>query len=71
MIDLPYYYREYIFMTLRHYIANIHDLAEEEKHRNELKRIVARAYQTKKNIPKHVVHKMKSSELNTYFGFIP
>ena len=70
MIDLPYYYREYIFMTLRHYIANIHDLAEEEKHRNELKRIVARAYQTKKNIPKHVVHKMKSSELNTYFGFI-
>ena len=57
-------------MTLRHYITNIHDLAEEEKHHKELKRIVARVYQTKKNIPKHVVHKMKDSELNTYFGFI-
>ena len=70
IIDLPYYYREYLFMTLRHYITNIHDLAEEEKHRKELKRIVARAYQTKKKIPKHVVHEMKASELNTYFGFI-
>lgn len=69
-LELPYYYSEYIFLTLRHYITNLQDFAEEEKHRNELKRFVARAYQTKKNIPKQVIRKMKSSELNEYFGFI-
>lgn len=69
-LELPYCYSKYVFLTLRHYITNLQDFAEEEKHRNELKRFVARAYQTKKNIPMHVIHKMKSSELNEYFGFI-
>ncbi len=67
---LPYYYEKYIFLSLRHFISNIQDIQEEEKHRKKLDGMVARAYMTKRNIPQKVLAEMQNSELNQYFGFI-
>ena len=35
-----------------------------------MKREYARSFETKRNIPKHIVNAMKKSEYNTYFGYI-
>lgn len=56
--------------TLHYFISNEQDTQVEEQHRKKLEGIAARAYTTKRNIPDHILHEMRISELNDYFGFI-
>ena len=69
-IHLTYPTGTYSLYALHHIVSNIQDTVAEEKHRKELRGMVARAYTTKRNIPNHILKEMKNSELNEYFGFI-
>ena len=67
---LPSCYDYFVFSSLKFYISATQDIKEEEKHRKRLEGEVARAYTTKKNIPKKILKKMQTSTLNYYFGFV-
>lgn len=56
--------------SLHHIVSNLQDIRIEEKHRKQLEGMVARAYTTKRNIPNHILHEMRTSDLNEYFGFV-
>lgn len=61
---------QFALKALHFFVSNIQDTEIEDKHRKKLEGLVARAYTTKRNIPDYILHEMRTSELNDYFGFI-
>lgn len=70
MIRLSSSLETFALYILHHVISNQIDSFEEQKHRNKLDGMVARAYTTKRNIPSKITRLMEDSPLNEFFGFI-
>lgn len=67
---LPYIFKRCILEILRYFVLSIQNQQIRNHYRKQLNGFVARAYTTKRNIPKQILSAMKTSSLNDYFGFV-
>lgn len=70
LTDMLYPLDTVILDTLKYYVSAIQNERLEQHYRKQVEGEVARAYTTKRNIPQHILTKMKTSVFNKYFDFV-